>query len=118
MVNDTREQQKWGWAVHIMFSFFSNSQICSLTSQFLQDDVELLLQKGDRALCWVTVASVWVFIAFKYWLIVIEQTAHNLRLSTSLSALNISGLPPVTAPAAASASDAAFSTQGLSMYNY
>ena len=37
----------------------------------------------------------------KHWLIasVIEQTAHNLRVSTSLSALEIIDLPPVSVPA-------------------
>ena len=32
--------------------------------------------------------------------IVIEQTAHNLGLSTSVSALEISDLPPVSVPTA------------------
>ena len=35
-----------------------------------------------------------------YWFIVIEQTAHNLGVSTSVSALEISDLPPVSVPAA------------------
>ena len=52
----------------------------------------------------VSLASVWVFsIAlriFKYWLIIIEQTAHNFEVSTSVSALEISDLPPVSIPAA------------------
>ena len=52
------------------------------------------------------VASVWVFsfafCIFYCWLrIVIEQTAHNLGVSTSVSALEISrDLPPVSVPAA------------------
>ena len=52
------------------------------------------------------VASVWVFsftfCIFNYCLsIVIEQTAHNLGVSTSVSALEIScDLPPVSVPAA------------------
>ena len=37
---------------------------------------------------------------FKYRLIVIEQTAHNFKVSTSVSALEISDLPPVSIPAA------------------
>jgi hypothetical protein len=36
---------------------------------------------------------------FKYLLIVIEQTAHSLGVSTSVSALEISDLPPVRVPA-------------------
>ena len=49
-------------------------------------------------------ASVCVFSfalrIFKYWLIVIEQTARNLEVSTTVSALEISDLPPVSVPAA------------------
>ena len=37
---------------------------------------------------------------FKYWLIFIEQTARNLGVSTSVSALEISDLPPVSVPTA------------------
>ena len=48
-------------------------------------------------------ASLWVFSfahrMFKYWLIVIEQTAHNLGVPTLVSALEISDLPPVSLPA-------------------
>ena len=35
-----------------------------------------------------------------YWLIIIEQTAHNFGVSTSVSALELSDLPPVSVPAA------------------
>ena len=45
-------------------------------------------------------ASAWVFSfahrILKYWLIVIKQTAHNLGVSTSVPALEISDLPPVS----------------------
>ena len=37
---------------------------------------------------------------FMYWLIVIEQTAHNLGISTPVSASEISDLLPVSIPAA------------------
>ena len=37
---------------------------------------------------------------YKYWLIVIKQTARNLGVSTSISALEISDLPSVSVPAA------------------
>ena len=49
-------------------------------------------------------ASVWVFSfafhVFKYRVIVIEQTAHSLGVSTSVSALEISDLSPVSVPTA------------------
>ena len=37
---------------------------------------------------------------FKYWLIVIKQTARDLGVSTSVSALEITDLPAVSVPAA------------------
>ena len=58
----------------------------------------------------ISLASVWVFSLvhriFKYWLIVIEQTAHNFRVGVSTSGsfsdleISASDLPPVSVPAA------------------
>ena len=63
----------------------------------------LVTRMGLQALK-LPLPSVWVFSfafrIFKCWLIVIEQTAHSLGVSTSVSALEISDLPPVSVPAA------------------
>ena len=63
----------------------------------------LLTRMGLRAHK-LALASMCVFSfdlrIFKYWLIVIEQTARNLGASTSVSALEINDLPPVSVPAA------------------
>ena len=48
----------------------------------------------------VSVSVSFALRIFRYWLITIEQTAHNFGVSTSVSALEISDLPLVSVPAA------------------
>ena len=63
----------------------------------------LVTRMGLRALK-LPLATMWVFsfthFIFKYLVIVIEQSAHDFGVSSSVSALEISDLPSVSVPAA------------------